>query len=388
VPSTRWLILLVLFLARAAMSFQFQTIGAVGPLLIDRLHIDFTWLGTLIGLYMLPGAVVALPSGVLGQRFGAKQIVLVSLALMAIGGAATASDQLAFAVAGRLVSGIGGIAMSIMLTKMVTDWFAGKEIVTAMSILIASWPLGIGFSFLLFPPLATAWSWQAVMLLAAAFALLCLVLVAAFYRDAPDAPRAADGVFSIKLTKREWILAIVAGAMWGLFNVGFILLVNFAPELFVRAGYSAESAGAIVSLLGWGTIPLVPLAGFAVERVKRPDLFMAVGFVLGGALALALPFAGAPVAVLLCLVITTSLPAGPIFSLLAPVLSPQNRAVGMGVFFTLFYLGMASLPALAGKFRDVTGEPAAPIVFASAMMASGVVLLLAFRTAQRLLKQA
>ncbi len=384
--SNRWLILLVLFLARAAMSFQFQTIGAVGPLLIDRLHIDFTWLGSLIGLYMLPGAVVALPSGVLGQRFGAKQIVLVSLALMAVGGAMTASDQLGLAVAGRLVSGVGGIAMSIMLTKMITDWFSGKEIVTAMSILIASWPLGIGFSFLLFPPLAAAWSWQAVMLLGAAFALLCLGLVAAFYRDAPDAPQATGGAFSIRLTKREWVLAIVAGSIWAVFNVGFILLVNFSPELFTRAGYSLQSAGGIVSLLGWGTIPLVPLAGFAVERVKRPDLFMVAGFVLSSLLTLALPFASAPVAVLLCLVIATSLPAGPIFSLLAPVLSPQNRAVGMGVFFTLFYLGMAILPALAGKFRDVTGDAAAPILFASAMMASGLVLLLVFRTSQRLIK--
>ena len=385
-PPNRWLILLVLFLARAAMSFQFQTVGAVGPLLIDRLHIDFTWLGSLIGLYMLPGAVVALPSGVLGQRFGAKQIVVVSLALMVVGGAMTASDQLALAVAGRLVSGVGGIAMSIMLTKMITDWFAGKEIVTAMSILIASWPLGIGFSFLLFPPLAAAWSWQAVMLLAAAFALLCLGLVAAFYRDAPDAPQATGGAFSIRLTKREWVLAIVAGAIWAVFNVGFILLVNFAPELFARAGYSLQSASGIVSLLGWGTIPLVPLAGFAVERVKRPDLFMVTGFVVSSLLTLALPFASAPVAVLFCLVVVTSLPAGPIFSLLAPVLSPQNRAVGMGVFFTLFYLGMAILPALAGKFRDVTGDAAAPILFASAMMASGLVLLLLFRTAQRLLK--
>jgi predicted MFS family arabinose efflux permease len=386
VTQSRWLILLVLFLARAAMSFQFQTVGAVGSLLIDRLHIDFTLLGTLIGLYMLPGAVVALPSGVLGQRFGAKQIVLVSLVLMAVGGAMTASDQVSLAVAGRLVSGIGGIAMSIMLTKMITDWFAGKEIVTAMSILIASWPLGIGFSFLLFPPLAAAWSWQAVMLLAAAFALVCLALVAAFYRDAPGAQLAAGGAFRIKLTRREWVLALIAGAMWAVFNVGFIVLVNFLPELFTRAGYSAQSAGAIVSLLGWGTIVLVPLAGFAVERFNRPNLFMVVGFTLSSLLTLALPFTSAPVAVLLCLVIVTSLPAGPIFSLLAPVLSPENRAVGMGVFFTLFYLGMATLPALAGKFRDLTGDVAAPILVASAMMACGVVLLILFRTSQRLFK--
>jgi MFS family permease len=387
VIPNRWLILVVLFLARASMSFQFQTVGAVGPLLIDRLHIDFTWLGTLIGLYMLPGTFVALPSGVLGQRFGAKQVVLVSLALMVAGGTMTASDTLALAGAGRLISGIGGIAMSIMLTKMVTDWFAGKEVVTAMSIVIASWPFGIGFSFLLFPPLAVAWSWQAVMLLAAAFALVCLGLVAAIYRDAPDVPRVAGGgALRIALSGREWVLATIAGSIWAAFNVGFILLVNFAPELFTRTGYSQQAAGSVVSLLGWGTMLLVPLAGFAAERLKRPNLFMVTGFVLSSLLTLALPFSSAPVAVLACLVIVTSLPAGPTFSLLASELSPSNRAVGMGVFFTLFYLGMALLPALAGKLRDVTGDAAAPTLFASAMMGSGLVLLILFRAMQRLLK--
>jgi len=58
----------------------------------------------------------------------------------------------------------------------------------------------------------------------------------------------------------------------------------------------------------------------------------------------------------------------------------------MGVFFTLFYLGMALLPALAGKLRDATGDAAAPTLFAAAMMASGLVLLVLFRFSQRLLK--
>jgi MFS family permease len=327
-----------------------------------------------------------LPSGVLGQRFGAKQIVLVSLALMVAGGAMTASDTSALTIAGRLISGIGGIAMSIMLTKMITDWFAGKDVVPAMSILIASWPLGIGCSFLLFPPLAAAWSWQVVMLLAAAFALVCLVLVAAVYRDAPGAPRTVGGSLRIALSGREWVLAIIAGSMWAVFNVGFILLVNFAPELFTRAGYSREAASGIVSLLGWGTIPLVPLAGFAAERLRRPNSFMVAGFLLSSLLTLALPFTSAQVAVWLVLVIVTSLPAGPIFSLVAPELSPPNRAVGMAVFFTLYYVGMALLPPLAGKLRDVTGDAAAPTLFAAAMMASGLVLLVLFRVSQKLMK--
>ena len=51
----RWLMLAVLFMARTAMACQFQSVGSVGPFLIESLRVDYTMLGTLIGLYMLPG---------------------------------------------------------------------------------------------------------------------------------------------------------------------------------------------------------------------------------------------------------------------------------------------------------------------------------------------
>src|SRR3712207_5069520 len=85
-PGRRWLILLFLFLARAAIAFQFQSISALSPLLVDSLRIDYALLGTLVGLYMLPGVVFSLPSGVLGQRFGDKQIAILGLGLMVLGG--------------------------------------------------------------------------------------------------------------------------------------------------------------------------------------------------------------------------------------------------------------------------------------------------------------
>ena len=84
---SRWLILGVLFFARTAMACQFQTVGSTAPFLIGSFAIDYTRLGTLIGLYMLPGIFFALPGGMLGQRFGAKRLVLAGLLLMAAGGA-------------------------------------------------------------------------------------------------------------------------------------------------------------------------------------------------------------------------------------------------------------------------------------------------------------
>src|SRR4051794_34793164 len=98
--------LAVLFVARTAMGFQFQTVASAGPFLLDALTIDFTALGALIGLYMLPGIFIALPGGMLGQRFGAKRMVLAGLALMVAGGAMMAvSSSFASAAAGRLLSG-------------------------------------------------------------------------------------------------------------------------------------------------------------------------------------------------------------------------------------------------------------------------------------------
>lgn len=61
--TNRWIILLVLFVARTAMGFQLQSVASVSPLLVEDLAIDFARLGALIGVYMLPGVVVAAPGG-------------------------------------------------------------------------------------------------------------------------------------------------------------------------------------------------------------------------------------------------------------------------------------------------------------------------------------
>ncbi len=381
--SQRWLVLAVLLLARTSMGYQFETVGAIGPILIDVYKIDFTWLGTLIGLYMLPGVIVAIPSGVIGQRFGAKRIVLFGLALMALGGVLTSVESLQLAFAGRLISGIGGVIMNVMMSKMVADWFAGREIVVAMSIFIASWPLGIALGLVTFPPLAALSSWHVVMITASVVALLSFAMMITFYRDPPNMPPLQEGKLQIGLTGREWRLALIAGMIWGTYNVAYIVLVSFVPELFTVRGYSLGEAGRAVSLLGWALIFIVPLAGYLAQRVRRPNLLMATGFIVVGLASLALPYTSAFILTFVLIAIVAGLPAGLLMALPSEALSQQNRAVGMGVFFTCFYACMAILPAFAGKMRDLTGSPAAPSVFAASMMGIALLGLILFRFAQR-----
>jgi hypothetical protein len=56
----------------------------------------------------------------------------------------------------RLISGMGAVLINVLMTKMVADWFAGREIVPAIRILVASWPLGLALGLLLFTPTSAA----------------------------------------------------------------------------------------------------------------------------------------------------------------------------------------------------------------------------------------
>ncbi|MBT7362014.1 MAG: MFS transporter, partial [Rhodospirillaceae bacterium] len=84
--TNRWVVLGALFVARSALGFHFQSVASVSPLLVEDLGIDFTAVGTLIGLFSLLGVLTALPAGFLGQRFGERRVCLFGLALMAAGG--------------------------------------------------------------------------------------------------------------------------------------------------------------------------------------------------------------------------------------------------------------------------------------------------------------
>ncbi|HZD88530.1 MAG TPA: MFS transporter, partial [Pseudolabrys sp.] len=311
-------------------------------------------------------------------------VVLVGLALMAFGGAGMGmSGSFLSLSSGRLASGIGAVLINVLMTKMVADWFAGREIVTAMALLIASWPLGLALGLLLFAPLAAAYGFGAVMHAGAVLSLLSLLLVALIYRAPADQSAKAAAGLRLTLSGREWLAVCFAGSVWTAYNVGYIVLISFLPGLFERHGWSFAQASRIVSFLGWTLIPSVPLAGYLAERYNWSNLFLVGGFVLAGSAAAVLPFAPNPLVAFTVLVCAIGAPGGLIMALPAQVLRPENRAGGMGIYFTWYYTGMAMLPGLAGVTRDATGSAAAPALFAAAMMMLALAGLIGFRAVMR-----
>jgi predicted MFS family arabinose efflux permease len=376
----------VLFLARVALALQFQTVASSGPFLIAALAIDYASIGLLIGLHSLPGIGIAIPGGVVGQRFGAKRVALIGLVLMVLGGVIMGFSQSFTGLAiGRTVLGIGAVLFNVLATKMATDWFTGREIATAMGFLVSSWPLGIALGLIFFGPLGVAYGWSAIMHVSTACVLAGFAVVALCYCDPPGAVSGGPAGLKLDLDRREWTLVCLAGAIWALFNVAYIVLVSFGPELFTQRGYSLTQANFIVSLIGWTLIPSIPLASFVAERFGRPRLVILGAFTLITVAMAILPFAYgiAFLAAFAAIVLGMGIPPGLIMALPAQALRPETRAGGMGVYYTWYYASMAVLPSGAGLARDLTGTAAAPALFAAAMMILCIFALMLFHAAER-----
>ena len=160
----RWLILIVLIVARSSFGYQFQSVASSAALIEAELHIGYAAIGTLIGLYTIPGAFLSLPGGVLGARFGDRALGVTGLVLMIGGGLLMcAGDTVLPLTAGRLISGSGSVLFSLVLNKMLVDWFSGREIVFAMGTLLSSWPFGIAFGLVVQGRIAESLGWRTGM---------------------------------------------------------------------------------------------------------------------------------------------------------------------------------------------------------------------------------
>ncbi len=386
--AVRWRVLALLFLVRMTMAFQFQAVGALSPAFQEAFTVGIADIGVLIGLYLTPGLFLAAPGGALGQRFGDKRVVLAGLALMAVGGVLMATSQLwAGQLVGRLVAGLGGVLLNVLMTKMVTDWFAEKEISFSLAVFVNSWPVGIAVALIVLPLVAEVGGLTSALALVAALTVAGFAGLALFYR----APAGAGGGPAAPRDRVRGALfgaVLAAGAVWGLYNAALGIVFSFGPELFIARGMGLAEAASVTSIVLWLLAIVGSFAGFLIDWTGRRSLILVAGN-LGFAVFV---FIGSWTDQVLLNVIAmgafSGVAVGAMMSLPALVLSPGARAVGMGIFFTVFYICSAVGPMIAGWMADLTGDIASTFQFAAALLIASVLALPIYhRLAARALAQ-
>ncbi len=381
------MVLVIMLCARTGVGFQFIAIAALMPQLRSELHLNYTQIGLLLGMFMITGVFLSLPSRRLATRLGDRRTLLAGvLALMAGSACMGMSQTFHLALIGRLMGGVGAVFITVTAAKVLTDWFTGKEIATAMSLLGVTWPVGIALGISLLP-LVNVWDgWRTAVYVTAAMPALSLLLIPILPKAAPGSheefqtPAAHPSVWSIR-TRELWTI-LAGGLAWPLMSSGgYVVFTSYAPGLLIEKGASHTAAGLSISLLSWLIIVTIPLGGYVADRTGRGDLMFGGGCLLSAAAIAMVPLSG-PVELWIILSAALGLTVGPVMALPGEVLAPESRSTGLGMYYTLYYLGTGCFPAIAGWLQDMTGSAAAAIWFSAFCLLIAPIFLIAFRWLQ------
>jgi len=376
--QARWLILALLFACRTGLGLQFQTLGSVSGSLVANLGFSYAEIGTLIGLFMLPGMVLALPAGYMGRYLPDRAMVGMAFLCMGAGGAIAAAAQgFGMVAVGRIAAGTGFVFSTIYLTKMTVDWFTGKELATAMGILVMSWPFGIAIGQLGHVWIDIHFGWRSVFLAAALFCTLSAAAVFLLYRPPPSAKPLQAG--PIGLPRRELLLTLLAATTWGLFNAGYIVYLSFAPKVLMAEGYGPAHAAAVISLSSWAMIVSGVVGGRIADRSGWGGRMLYVCTAVAVVSLLLLQQTALAILLSLLFGLVGGAPAGVIMALTSEAMAPQRRAFGMGVFFTLYFVILTLAPPLAGWLFDHSADPFWPILFAASLFIGAAMVYRLFR---------
>lgn len=377
--SSRWSILALLFCVRVTMAFQSQAVAALSPYIMESYGVGLADIGLLIGLYLSPGILIAFPGAAIGRRFGDKQTVAFGLVLMLLGGLVVALMPTWEAqIAGRVLAGTGGVILNVLMSKMVTDWFAGHNLATAMGIFINSWPVGIAAALLVLPFFAETIGLSATMGLISGFIATGLVLLVTLYQP-PNKPAATNPTRSSQPDKTTLVCIFLAGVIWALYNSALAMIFGFGPAMLVERGWSASAASSTTSIVLWLVAISVPLGGLIADRFKCRDLVLAGGVLSFAVLIFITPMVQQSVMMFITLGVAAGLAAGPIMSLPAEILPPEDRAHGMGLFFTIYYFTIVFAPMIGGRLSDSAGTAAVAFTFGGVMLLVCLPLLALFK---------
>jgi len=383
--EARWKILALLVAARIGLGFQFQTVPSTTEFLIADLNLDYTTTGSLIGLFMLTGLFLAIPAGWLGRYYSDRMLSSAGLALLAIGGvvAATASGETQIGI-GRLICGAGFVLSTIYFAKMTTDWFAGKELATAMGLLVMTWPLGIAVGQIMHTWLADNWHWSAAFHLASAACALGAIAVLLAYRPPVETTTATPGKLAAgsKLSKQEILLILIASLSWAFFNAGYVVFLSYAPNWLIENSYSILQAAAITSVASWVMMLSGAACGYIADKTGKRDTILYLCMTVAVITILALYFTD--IALISCLLfgLIGAAPAGVIMALTGEAMKPQNRALGIGIFFSAYFVLVAPAPMIAGWLVDTSKSSWLALVLTAALFAATAASYLLFKLAK------
>ena len=257
-----------------------------GGLILDKTGIRFT--GLLATGMMLAGAAINYYAV---QYVSPSNYTDLSITLFGLIPAHIKTQVLVAAV-GFGMFGVGCDITGITVSKIVTKWFTGHELASAMGIQVAMARMGTASAISMSPVIANAYGLSAPILAGAALLLLGFVMFIVYVfmdknfdrqtsktavRHQKDDPFTFSDFLRVLRTPGFWLIAFLCVAFYSSLRP----FLKFATDLLInKYGINSVTAGWITSILPYGTIVLTPLFGMLYDRMGRGSLLMLIGCVI------------------------------------------------------------------------------------------------------------
>lgn len=259
-----------------------------GGLILDKTGIRFT--GLLATGMMLAGAAINYYAV---QYISPKGYADLSFTLFGLI-PSPVKTQVLVASLGFGMFGVGCDITGITVSKIVTKWFTGHELASAMGIQVAMARMGTAGAISMSPVIANAYGLSAPILAGAALLLMgfAMFIVYVFMdkrfdrqnrltptlnRQQNDEKFTFNDFLKVLRNPGFWLIAFLCVAFYSSLRP----FLKFATDLLInKYGVDAVTAGWITSILPYGTIVLTPLFGMLYDRLGRGSLLMLIGCVM------------------------------------------------------------------------------------------------------------
>jgi MFS family permease len=323
-PRRPMLILAVLVLASSAYLFtSVMVIPAFGDI-ARELDVAPTTVAWLLTAPLIVGAISPAVLGRFGDMFGKARLLVVALAVFAVGGAIAGigalQDSTAILIAGRALQGVGAAAFPLSF-GIVRDEFPAERVPGALALLSASFGIGAGIGLVVAGPIIDTLSWDWLFWIGSLVVVVALAGAIAFVPESPvRTPARIDwpGAMLLATGLVALLIAISKADGWGwdsgrvigLGLAGIVVLAAWlrwerhAPEPLVDleilrtpAALATNLEGFAVGFAQFATMAILPLLvatparfGFGFDAgVTDAGLFLLPATI---AMILMAPFAG------------------------------------------------------------------------------------------------
>lgn len=358
--SSRWSVLVQMWLCMLASVAAFQGIPPVLSLILKEFHLSYYQGGMLVSIFTLPAIILSLPAGLLADRYGTKAVAAAALLLMTAGSVAVAAADSYFAlIIGRIITGLGAVLLLVVAPQGIGAAFSPKKMGLAMGIFSAAGPMGVFVSFNGLPALAAHFGWRSSVWAATVYYAAVLVMLLLFYRVPFTRTRSMG---STRWLRRIWLergsltLWLVA-LSWAFFNGSVVSLFTFCPDFLVNRGFTLESAGFYTSIVVIASLIFAPVSGFLADRIRRKELLIILGGICTALCQLFIPAYTLLLVLFMAVIGAASVTiATPIYAIGTEAEGKERLGFAFGVLSMLNSLGSFVVPQLVGYSRDVTGS--------------------------------